>query len=234
MGIRLPRFVALVLLAALAMVAILGSASPSHAQPATIQGTDFTLFWRGDLRIIATRPNTLVTIVDASTGAVLDPALFTANIVGTNPFELRNQGDSFEANNGTLTYRIHVSATNSRGPREDKPLIVWTGSIEGRLKHPAAPPSAWINSWVSNVPALAPGSVENGTEIGRDFWGFTTKEMWIFAQKTPGSPTAITVDPFDGSGSISRRIASAMIPPTATSNSKALIKAARIELFLSP
>ncbi len=50
----------------------------------------------------------------------------------------------------------------------------------------------------------------------------------------PTAATAITVDPFDGSGSISRWIASAMIAPTATSSSKALISAARIELFLSP
>jgi hypothetical protein len=191
MGIRLPRVATPFLLAALAL---LGSARPGLAQrPGTVQGTDFVLFWRGDLRIIATRDNTQVAITDAATGALLDPLLYTSNIPGTNPFELRTAGDSFEANNGTITSRIHVSATNSRGPREEKPLIIWTGSIQGTLVHPLAPPTAWINSWVSNVPALAPGSVENGTEIGRDFWGFTTKEMWIFAQKTPGTPTAIDI-----------------------------------------
>ena len=149
MGIRLPGFVALVLLAALAF---LGSARPSSAQP-VVQGTDFTLFWRGDLRIIATRDNTQITITDASTGAVMSPTAYTSNlgVGGTNPFELRTAGDSFEANNGTLTYRIHVSATRSRGPAEEKPIIIWTGTMESQLMHPASPPSAWANSWVSNV-----------------------------------------------------------------------------------
>ena len=168
------------------------AARPACAQPAAVQGTDFTLFWRGDLRIIATRDDTAVSIVDASTGLPLAGG-YASNIAG-NPFELRNAGDSFEANDGATTLRIHVSSTSSRGPREDKPLIVWTGSLDPALVHPASPPAAWTNAWVSNVPALAPGSVENGTEIGREFWGFTSKEMWIVARKATGVTTSISIE----------------------------------------
>lgn len=189
MGIRLRG----ALVACLIACAVLFGARPSHAQPAPVQGTSFTLFWRGDLRIIATRDNTLITIEDAGNGALLPGTGYTANILG-NPFELRHAGDSFEANNGTATFRVHVTSKESRGPRVDKPLIVWTGALDAGLKHPLAPPTVWTNAWVSNVPALAPGSVENGTEIGRDFWGFTSKEMWIFAQRDPTTPTSILIE----------------------------------------
>src|SRR4051812_42100835 len=88
-----PRIaIARLALLALAIAAFLGAARPACAQPAAVQGTDFTLFWRGDLRIVATRPNTLITVIDASTGAILSPTLYTAN-VAVNPIDLRNQGD---------------------------------------------------------------------------------------------------------------------------------------------
>ncbi len=160
---------------------VLACALPVSAQT-VVNGTEYTVFWRGDLRIIATRPNTQITLIDASTGGLLT-GFFTANIAG-NPFELRNAGDSFEGNNGTATFRIRIIAERSRGPAEDKPVIVWTGSLETGLKHPAAPPTV-TNAWMSIIPASSPGSVENGTEIGRDFWGFVSQEAYIFARVGP-------------------------------------------------
>lgn len=172
------------------IVAVLLAWSASASAQSVVTGTQYTLFWRGDLRIIATRPNTEVTIIDANTGAPL--ALpFTANLPG-NRLDLRNAGDSLEANNGTATYRIRIVTATSRGQAEDKPVIVWTGSLASTLKHPAAPPTT-TNAWMSIIPALAPGSVENGSEIGRQHWGFVTEELYLFA-RVGAQPTSILIE----------------------------------------
>lgn len=154
-------------------------------------GTQYVLFWRGDLRIIATRPNTRVTIYDCSTGTPMSPAAWSGNF-NTNSFDLDNIADSFEASNFNSTTRIRIVTTTARGPKEDKPVITWTGSLEATLKHPLAPPTT-TNAWMSNLPVLAPGSVENGTEIGKEFYGFVTEQMFIFARKT-GQATNIQID----------------------------------------
>jgi hypothetical protein len=170
-----------------ALVLALG-ASAARGQ-GVVAGTQYTLFWRGDLRIIATRPATRIDLVDISTGAPL--ALpYTSNIAG-NPFTLPNAGDSFEANDVASTYRIRIIASTASGPVEDKPVIVWTGALDPTIKHPANPTTG-LNAWMSIVPALAPGSVENGSEIGRELWGFTSKEMLIFAKRGP-LPTRIDI-----------------------------------------
>ena len=72
-----------------------------HAQ-AQATGTEYVTFWRGDLRIIATEPNTKVDIIDISNGL-----LFTSNT-------LLVAGDSWETFS-SLERRIRIVATDSTG-----------------------------------------------------------------------------------------------------------------------
>ena len=181
------------LLGVLCLLSVAGLAAPRHvsAQGAAT-GTEYVVFWRGDLRVIATRANTRIELIDVNTGAQVSTTSYTANIAG-NPCTLRNAGDSFEARTlGAATLRIRIIATRAGGPPEDKPVIVFTGSLEAGAKHPAVPPTLG-NAWLSNLPALSPGSVENGAEIGREFWGFATQEMYVYARKGP-TATLITIE----------------------------------------
>lgn len=169
--------------------------SPATAGVATIaNGTTYALFWRGDLRIIATRPNTSVTLIDINTGLPLDTTMFLANVPG-NPFVLANAGDSFEGESkatptgAVLTHRVRVIASNAAPPVEDKPIAVFTGALAAGLKHPLSPPTT-TNAWLSYIPAV--GAVAGGAEVGREFWGFTTRELHVFARKGP-LPTSIVI-----------------------------------------
>ena len=152
-------------------------------------GTQYVTFWRGDLRIIATEPDTQVTLIDVETGAALSKNDYDSNF-NKNPFTLVNPGDSFEGDNQGATFRVRIVAEPARGTgTRETPVIVFTGMLSSGLKHPPDPPSS-SNAWMSYLPALAPGSVENGTEIGREFWGFVTREMYVFVR--PGSePTSV-------------------------------------------
>ena len=58
LGIRIASVV-------VTLVALL-AARGTRAQ-AVVAGTQYALFWRGDLRIIATRPNTQIDLIDVST-----------------------------------------------------------------------------------------------------------------------------------------------------------------------
>src|SRR5688572_8401442 len=84
---------------------------PSAAQ-GSATGTQYVTFWRGDLRIVATRGRTQVTIVDVTTGAALSATQWIGNYA-TNPFVLASPGDSFEASSSlvppaVLTHRIRI------------------------------------------------------------------------------------------------------------------------------
>ena len=151
------------LLAALLLASLVGTPSARAQTPAN--GTTYVVFWRGDLRIIATRAKTQVLLVDASTGAPLAASRYTANLAG-NPFTLQSAGDSFEGASGANTLRVRIVTSTASGRQEDKPVVTWTGSLEPALKHPAAV-GVVTNAWASYFPAFVPNSVENGAEIGQ-------------------------------------------------------------------
>ncbi|MCZ6690414.1 MAG: PKD domain-containing protein [Planctomycetota bacterium] len=161
------------------------------AQAAT--GTEYVTFWSGDLRIFAQRPGTDVELIDVATGATLpltDPRIFSTN-VATNPFVLASIGDSFEGIGGLglqiAEIQVRIEAS--------EPVIVWTGSLSNLTRHPGAPPvEITSNPWGSYIPAFSETALSNGTEVGREFLGFATRELRIIALKDPATPTRITVD----------------------------------------
>lgn len=61
---------------------LLGALAPSAAAEKTA-GTEFVTFWSGDLRVLAQKPNTRVTLVDVDTGDPLplgDPRIAGVNV----------------------------------------------------------------------------------------------------------------------------------------------------------
>jgi hypothetical protein len=155
-------------------------------------GTQYATFWRGDLRILAARPDTLVTILDVSTGLPLDPVNWTGNFT-TNPFRLGSVGDSFEGSSRGATFRVRIVAETATGPVEPKPVVAWTGWLAPAIVHPFAPPLDQ-NAWASYIPDVEQGVGGSlGAELGRLFLGFSSRDMYVFAQKQ-GSPISITVE----------------------------------------
>ena len=169
--------------------------NPGPAGPPA--GTDYVTVWRGDLRIFAQHANTRVVLIDVATGtplAVNDPRLDAVNVT-TNPFVLSQAGDAFEgiSGSGDLSneIRVRIVASDPIGDAP-KPVTVWTGQLHGGTRHPAAPPAAG-NPWMSYLPAVNPDGPGNGSELGREFWGFTTRELYLFARKG-ATPTSITIE----------------------------------------
>ena len=63
-----------------------------QAPTAITNGTAYVTFWRGDLRIFATEPNTKVTLIDINTGVLLNMAGISDNFGNANPFVLSGVG----------------------------------------------------------------------------------------------------------------------------------------------
>lgn len=161
-------------------LAVVVTAPGSLAQDAP---TEYVSFWRGHLRLFAAAGDTRVTILDASTGLPLNPATWSGNYA-TNPFVLRNAGDSFEGTSNGATLRVHVVSQSALDDGVPKPLVAWTGWLSPSLLHPPAPPLD-ENAWASYIPDVVqgvPGSV--GAELGHQFIGFSSRDMVVFAQKT--------------------------------------------------
>ena len=177
-----PRLLAVLLVAA-ALVLVFSSRLSSQAT-----GTEYVTFWSGDLRIFALEDQTEVELIDIDTGS---PLILTgaskdsrinstpAPTFGTNPFTIPSAGDSFEARGGlgglNAEIRVQVIA--------DKPVTVWTGSNLTTSNNP----------WMSYIPAFTTGSSSNGSEVGREFLGFTSKEMYVIVRKG-GAPTVVQID----------------------------------------
>ena len=151
-------------------------------------GTEYVTFWSGDLRIFALEDGVVVELTDIDTGLPLvltgpskDPRInsLPAPTFGTNPFTLLSAGDSFEARGGLggINAEIRVRITSS------EPVTVWTGS---KL-------TVSNNPWMSYIPAFSAAESSNGTEIGSEFLGFTSKEMYIFVRKGVNS-TVVEID----------------------------------------
>ena len=154
-------------------------------------GTEYVTFWRGDLRIHAVRDRTEVTIIDVNTGLPLAPTGWTGNFA-TNPFVLANAGDSFEADSLGLTHRVRILSDRSGGPAEPKQLVVWTGDLGGTLIHPLnIPPDQ--NAWMSYIPDVQRADMSAGSELGYDFLGFSSRDMWVIASRA-GGPVRVQVE----------------------------------------
>lgn len=153
-------------------------------------GTQHVTFWRGDLRIIALRDRTRVTLIDIASGNALPAASWLGNF-NRNPFTL-GANESFEASSLGQTYRVRVIAEAAGGPVEDKPVVVWTGQLAASLVHPLTVPTDQ-NAWMSYVPDFLQVGDGAGSELGREFIGFTSRDMWVFVQKQ-GDPVRVTVE----------------------------------------
>jgi hypothetical protein len=178
------------------MLVFMAGENLSNAQAT---GTEYVTFWSGDLRIFATKADTKVEIIDIATGNILpfsDSRVSSTNFA-TNPFVLTNPCDSFEGvgglGNPNREIQVRIRATDATSGNEEKPIIVWTGSLNSNAKHPISPPSV-SNAWMSYIPAIVASETFFGAELGRNFVGFTTREMYIFALKDLGNPTSITIE----------------------------------------
>ncbi len=193
---NIKDFDGLFIVASLLVLIMIGLHSSGWADPAT--GTEYLSFWSGELRIFAQEDNTEVLLIDIDTGSPLslsDGRINSLN-VSSNPFVLASAGDSFEGIGGlggiNAEIRIRITTADSTGGDEQKAVTVWTGYLASSARHPSSPPTT-TNPWMSYIPAFN-GSVEStGTEIGRNFLGFTSREMYIFAQKGP-EPTTILIE----------------------------------------
>ena len=166
------------------VVALVASATGvvNSAGPAADPGTQYVTFWLGDLRIFAHEPDTKVEIINIDTGSTLPFIGITRNFP-TNPFTLVNAGDSFEGGSG-FQRRVRIVA--------DKPVTVWTGRLNSATKHPDEPTLSG-NSWMSYIPARPGSSDSFGRELGQEFLGFVSSEMYIIARKDPGLTTSISI-----------------------------------------
>jgi hypothetical protein len=180
-------------LAPLALVAAVlwPAAAPSSFAQGAAPGTEYVTFWRGDLRVFAVRDRTEVTLIDINSGLPLNPGNWLGNFA-TNPFVLDNPGDSFEADSRGLTHRVRVVARRSGGPSEDKPVVVWTGDLGPTLIHPVSIP-ADQNAWMSYIPDVQRQDAQAGSELGRDFLGFSSRDMWVIASRA-GGPVRVQVE----------------------------------------
>ncbi|UCF07345.1 MAG: PKD domain-containing protein, partial [Thermoplasmata archaeon] len=161
-------------------------------------GTEYLAFWSGELRIIAQKDYTQVTLYDIRTGALLpinDPRLVTP--LPSNPFTLASAGDMWTGLGGMQSYwleiQVKIVSQCANGSAEPKPVTVWTGQA-----NPAYDPgSGSVNRndpWMSYIPAISSETRYTGSELGTEFIGFTSDEMYIFAQKKAGITTNIVVD----------------------------------------
>lgn len=170
-----------------------GFAVPAAAQ-ITAPGTDYVTFWSGELRIFAQKPGTLVALINIDTNALLqvdDPRLDAP--LASNPFVLADAGDMFVATGGggAVSREIRMRIL-TRDPQliEDKPVTVWTGS------KPASE-----NAWGSFLPASFGSGASFGREVGREFLGFTRRELILVAPRETRVTTVVQIDNLDdGSG----------------------------------
>jgi hypothetical protein len=182
----------------LASTALIAAIMPSVVLADPLPGTEYVTFWSGDLRIFAQEDNTEVLLVDIDTGlplSISDSRITSTNVV-SNPFILASAGDAFEGIGGTglvlNEIRLRIRSSDALGSSETKPVTVWTGAIESSARHPNEPPNT-LNPWMSYLPAFSEGAQVNSTEIGREFLGFATREMYIFARRDT-VPTNIVVE----------------------------------------
>jgi uncharacterized Zn-finger protein len=162
-------------------------------------------FWSGELRIFALQDNVKVEIYDLDTGEYLDPTdpRIEATNFNANPFVLAKAGDAFEGIGGrgevTNEIRVRIVATEVHDSRLGKPILVWTGSLDDSIRHPPSPPgpaNARANAWMSYIPAIPESrgvTPSTSRELGRDFLGFTSREMYLFARRGP-EPTVISIE----------------------------------------
>jgi hypothetical protein len=174
----------------------------SLADPVTAQitapGTDYVAFWSGELRIFAQKPDTEVELIDVDTNAPLSPADSRITTFGapSNPFVLSQAGDFFVGNGGiqsvNLEIRIRILTSDPQsdvGPVEDKPVTVWTGS--------SLDPNVFGAAWGSYIPASFSSGQTFGREIGRDFLGFTQRDIIVVAPRVPGTTTQLVIENLD-------------------------------------
>ncbi|MEW5803452.1 MAG: PKD domain-containing protein [bacterium] len=168
--------------------------------PALAQCPEYLAIWSSDLRIFAQQPDTRVKLIDIDTGTPLsltDPRIANCNIA-TNPFILSKAGDSFEGIAENAQIRVKIVATDISGRGKLKPLTVWTGSLSSQYRHPgpdinAAELEETPNPWMAFLPACTKDLSTLPSKIGQEFIGFTTAEMYIFAQKK-SSATRIVIE----------------------------------------
>jgi hypothetical protein len=160
---------------------------------------EYLTFWSGDLRIFTLTGNASVTIYDLDTNLPLDfsdPRIDSTNFT-TNPFVLENAGDAFEGVGGLgeadEEIRVRVVSSDALGGDANRPIFLWTGSLGEDLRHPDAPPTT-DNPWMSYLFGLpqADSPFVFSRKLGRDFLGFTSREMYIFAHKEI-TPTNIVI-----------------------------------------
>ena len=200
------RKIGIVLAVVVLLVLMTTAVSPSQLAPAEDEFFNiYVTFWSGDLRIFALADNTLVTIRDLDTGEILsldDPRISDspAPNFDTNPFVLAEAGDAFEGVGGIgpidQEIRVLIVATDATDPSIPKPILAWTGSLAARLRHPAgtAPPEMGQNPWMSYIPGIPKSDepVVMSRKLGREFLGFTSRELYLFAQKGD-EDTVITI-----------------------------------------
>ncbi len=181
---------------------------PIVMQQSRIEDLSYLTVWSGDLRIFALEPNTKVTIYDLDTGLPLDletdPRIGWTRIesgkdTAPNPFVLKNAGDSFEGFGGSGTVdreiRVRIVARDASIRGENVPILIWTGCLEAKLRHPDETPTNPENAWMSYIPAIpdvAAGPAPS-RELGKEFLGFTSREMYILAKKVEGVTTTIVI-----------------------------------------
>ena len=158
-------------------------------------GTQYVTFWRGELRIFATAPETRVTLIDLNSGGPLDPANWSGNFA-TNPFVLTNAGDAFEADSGFVEQRVRIVAEDATGGGAAKPVTAWTGDLSPSVRHPASPPPVDPppNAWASYIPDIIQPGLAVGSEIGTTFVGFTTRDLLIVVKKDGSAPVEVQVE----------------------------------------
>ena len=169
------------------LVLLPGWLSIAHAGEAE-NGTSYVSFWSGDLRIFAQYDNTQVLLTDLDTGAPLsltDVRIDQLNVT-SNPFVLNNAGDSFEGIGGLgdsqQEIRVRIETSDPSGLGSAKPVTVWTGLLNNSRRHPQDPPPH-NNAWMSYLPAYSDQARSNGRELGREFLGFTTRDLYIIARR---------------------------------------------------
>lgn len=154
-------------------------------------GTEYITFWSGELRIFAHEDNTEVTLIDVATGVPLNFTLDSRVENETvshldNPFVL-NSSEYFGGLGGRggpndeIQVRI-ITNDAAEGSNESKPVTVWTGS-KLKVNDPDGPePPGSGNPWASFIPAHDEDVASTGRELGRNFLGFTTRDLFVYAQ----------------------------------------------------
>jgi hypothetical protein len=172
---------------------------------------DYLTFWSGDLRIFTLTGNASISIYNLDTGELLDfsdPRIASTNFA-TNPFVLQNQGDAFEGLGGIgapdQEIRVRIVASDALDSGADRPILVWTGSLDESLRHPPPvggtpeepgipEPPETDNPWMSYLFGLpqSDSPIVFSRKLGRAFLGFTSREMYLFARKG-ATPTEIVI-----------------------------------------